>query len=54
MFLYLATQAIKMGNLSDIQLKAWVKAGKPIPGRSDGQGLTFTLSNKGAASWVLR
>ena len=43
-----------MGNLSDIQLKAWVKAGKTIPGRSDGQGLTFTLSSKGAASWVLR
>jgi integrase len=43
-----------MGKLSDIQLKAWVKAGKPIPGKSDGQGLTFTLSSKGAASWVLR
>ncbi len=43
-----------MGHLSDIQLKAWVKTGQPIPGRSDGQGLTFTLSRSGTASWILR
>ena len=43
-----------VGKLSDVQLKAWVKAGKPILGKSDGQGLTFTLSSTGAASWVLR
>jgi integrase len=43
-----------MGSLSDIQLRSWVRAGKPIAGKSDGDGLTFTLSTKGAASWVLR
>lgn len=43
-----------MGELSDVQLKVWIKAGEPIAGKSDGQGLTFTLSSKGTASWVLR
>jgi integrase len=43
-----------MGKLTDVQLRAWVKAGKPIAGKSDGDGLTFTLSAKGVASWVLR
>lgn len=43
-----------MGKLSDPRLKDWVKAGKPIPGKSDGRGLTFTLSSKGTASWILR
>ncbi len=43
-----------MGKLSDVDLRNWVKAGIPVPGKSDGQGLTFTLSSKGAASWVLR
>jgi len=43
-----------MGKLSDIQLRAWVKAGNPITGKSDGGGLTFTLSRAGVAAWVLR
>lgn len=43
-----------MGKLTDVQLKAWIKAGKPVTGKSDGGGLTFTLSAKGTASWVLR
>ena len=43
-----------MSKLSDIQLKAWIKAATPIPGKSDGGGLTFTLSERGAASWILR
>lgn len=43
-----------MGNLSDIQLRSWVRAGKSVAGISDGDGLTFTLSAKGAASWILR
>lgn len=42
-----------MGNLTDIQIKGWVRAGAPIA-RSDGGGLTFTLSSKGAAAWALR
>ncbi len=43
-----------MGVLTDVQLRAWVKTGKPVAGKSDGDGLTFTLSPKGLASWVLR
>jgi hypothetical protein len=44
-----------MGNkLTDLQLKSLIKAGKPINGISDGDGLTFTLSAKGHAAWVLR
>ena len=37
-----------------MQLRHWVKAGKPIAGAADGDGLTFTLSVKGAATWVFR
>ena len=43
-----------MGKLSDTQLKAWIRAGNAIAGKSDGGGLTFTLSKAGAAAWVLR
>lgn len=43
-----------MNKLSDVQLREWVRAGKPIQGKSDGEGLTFTLSKGGAASWTLR
>jgi integrase len=43
-----------VGKLSAIQVERWRKAGDPIPGKSDGDGLTFTLSPRGTASWVLR
>lgn len=43
-----------MGKLSDIQIRKWIKAGKPVPGKADGDGLTFTLSARGTASWLLR
>ena len=43
-----------MGKLTDTQLRAWVRAGKPLAGKSDGGGLTFTLSKAGTAAWVLR
>ncbi len=43
-----------MGKLREADINAWVKAGKPIAGRSDGNGLTFTLWSNGVASWVLR
>ena len=43
-----------MGTLTDVQLRAWVKACNPIAGKSDGDGLTFTLSKAGVAAWVLR
>ncbi len=39
--------------LDDIQLRRWVAAGERIA-RSDGDGLTFTLSAAGTATWVLR
>ncbi|MFP4061332.1 MAG: tyrosine-type recombinase/integrase [Halochromatium sp.] len=43
-----------MNRLQDRQLKAWVKAGEPIKGVSDGGGLTFTLSASGTATWTFR
>lgn len=42
-----------MGKLTDVQLRNWIKAGQPVA-KSDGDGLTFTLSVKGTAAWVLR
>lgn len=41
------------GALTDVQVKAWVRAGAPVA-KSDGAGLTFTLSKAGRAAWVLR
>lgn len=43
-----------MGALTEQQIKAWIRAGDPVFGKSDGDGLTFTLSKGGQASWVLR
>lgn len=43
-----------MGKLTDLQIKGWIRAGKPIAGKSDGDGLTFTRSDAGTNSWVLR
>ncbi|MFP3799424.1 tyrosine-type recombinase/integrase [Paraburkholderia sp. SIMBA_027] len=39
--------------LDDLQLRRWMAQGEPIA-RSDGDGLTFTLSEFGIATWVLR
>jgi integrase len=39
--------------LTDIQLRKWVRAGASVA-KSDGGGLTFTLSPAGTATWVLR
>ncbi|PJM69206.1 tyrosine-type recombinase/integrase [Achromobacter ruhlandii] len=39
--------------LDDIQLRRWIAAGERVA-RSDGDGLTFTLSAAGTATWVLR
>ena len=39
--------------LSDLQLRQWVKAGAPLA-KSDGEGLTFTVSTAGHSTWVLR
>lgn len=43
-----------MPNLTERHLQAWLKAGTSIAGKSDGDGLTFTLSPAGTASWTLR
>lgn len=45
--------ANKNGLLSDLQLKQWTKASKVLA-KSDGNGLTFTVSAAGKAVWVLR
>ena len=42
-----------MGNLTDVKIKALIRADQPVA-KSDGDGLTFTLSAKGTAAWVLR
>lgn len=42
-----------MGKLTDVQIRNWIKAGDPVA-KADGDGLTFTLSAKGTAAWVLR
>ena len=42
-----------MGKLTDVELRNWIKAGQPVA-KSDGDGLTFTLSAKGTAAWTLR
>ncbi|CAN4276771.1 XerC Integrase [Methylophilaceae bacterium] len=42
-----------MAKLSDIQIKSWIRTGLPIA-KSDGDGLTFTLSKNGTPAWVLR
>jgi integrase len=39
--------------LSDMQIRRWIAAGAPVA-KSDGAGLTFTLSKAGTAAWVLR
>lgn len=44
---------IQSNLLTDIQLRKWVRASLPVA-KSDGAGLTFTLSATGAATWVLR
>ena len=40
-------------DVTDVHIRNWIKAGKPIA-KSFGNGLTFTLSASGTASWVLR
>jgi integrase len=39
--------------LDDLQIKHWINQGIAVA-RSDGEGLTFTLSSSGTATWVLR
>lgn len=39
--------------LTDIEIRQWIEAGEPVA-KSDGDGLTFTLSAARTAAWVLR
>jgi integrase len=39
--------------LEDVHLRNWVRVGQPVA-KSDGGGLTFTLSASGTTAWVLR
>lgn len=39
--------------LDDVQIRHWIAKGEPVA-KSDGEGLTFTLSAAGTAAWVLR
>ena len=41
------------GPLTDLQIRHWIKAGAPLA-KTDGNGLTFTLSAAGATGWILR
>lgn len=43
-----------MGVLNEARLRAWYRAGQALKGKSDGEGLTFTLSKAGTATWVFR
>ncbi len=49
----MATKRVLQGLLADIHIKNWIRAGEPVA-KSDGGGLTFTLSKSGTAAWVLR
>jgi len=42
-----------MAKLTDMQIKSLIRAGIPVA-KSDGDGLTFTLSKNGTPAWVLR
>lgn len=48
-----ATNEGSMGNLTDVRIRNWIKTGQPVA-IADGGGLTFTLSAKRTAAWVLR
>lgn len=39
--------------LDDIQIRHWITKGEAVA-KSDGDGLTFTLSSAGTATWILR
>ncbi|MEJ2895799.1 integrase arm-type DNA-binding domain-containing protein [Bordetella avium] len=49
----MATKRVLQGLLTDLQIKSLTRTGEPTA-KSDGGGLTFTLSKAGTASWVLR
>lgn len=40
--------------LTESRILEWIAQGRRIAGKSDGDGLTFTLSATGTAAWTLR
>ena len=42
-----------MATLTDVQIRHWMRAAQPLA-KADGGGLTFTVSARGTAAWVLR
>jgi integrase len=42
-----------MAKLTDVHIRNWVRSGSAVA-RADGGGLTFTLSSKGTAAWIVR
>lgn len=46
------------GKITDVSIRNWIKEGKPTAGKSDGEGLTFTMSaaqaSEKAGTWVFR
>jgi integrase len=45
---------VSSGNLRKADFDKWIKAGVRIARKSDGGGLTFTLSRAGTATWIFR
>lgn len=45
----------RMDKITDVQIRHWINRGQPVA-KAQGEipGLTFTLSAKGAAAWILR
>jgi hypothetical protein len=47
-----------MGRLTESQIRQWIQDGGPLAGKSDGGGLTFTMSKAqavaGSGVWTLR
>lgn len=40
--------------LSELKIRALLKEGKPVAGLADGNGLSFRITSKGTACWILR
>jgi len=42
-----------MGTLTDVQIRNWIKTGRPVA-NADGGGADFHTIRKGTAAWTLR
>ena len=43
-----------MGKLTDIEIRAWIKAGERFEGRADGDGLYLRFRENDTAVWRFR